>query len=142
MRRRPMSDRRTFSAKVKRAAWKRCKGHCEGCTAAIAAGGFEYDHDICWELSRNSQIENCIVLCKSCHTAKTAEHDAPLIAQTRHISDFHHGINGPGKNDGQRLPCGRMSVTRKTVKGRVVERQTQAQLHYAAMVRRYGGRFE
>ena len=32
-----MSDPRHFSPKVKRAAWKRCKSHCEGCTAPITA---------------------------------------------------------------------------------------------------------
>lgn len=134
-----MSDTRHFSPKVKRAAWKRCKIHCESCTAPIAAGGFEYDHDICWELSRDSSLDNCVVLCLACHRVKTAGHDAPLIAQTRHISDFHHGISDPGRGDGPRLPCGRMSATRKTIKGRVIERKTQSQLHFAAMVRRYGG---
>ena len=134
-----MSNRRTFSAKVKRAAWKRCKSLCEGCTAAIAAGGFEYDHDICWELSRNSSLENCRILCRACHRTKSAERDIPVIVEMRRMSDFHHGISSPGKNDGPRLPCGRMSVTRRTIKGRIIERQTQSQLHYAAMVRRYGG---
>jgi hypothetical protein len=133
------STARHFPAAVKRAAWKRCNGHCEGCTAPIAAGGFEYDHDICWELSRNSSLENCRVLCLACHRLKTAGEDLPAIVRTRHASDFHFGVAGPGKHDGPHLPCGRMSVTRKTIKGRVIERYTQSQLHYAAMVRRYGG---
>lgn len=133
-----MADRRTFSADVKRAAWKRCNGRCEKCTAPIAAGGFQYDHDICWELSRNSSLENCSVLCLSCHRLKTFGEDIPAIVRTRHVSDFHHGISGPGNGD-QRLPCGRLSVHRKTIRGRVVPRQSQARLHRLAMACRYGG---
>lgn len=133
-----MSNRRTFSAETKRLAWKRCNGHCEKCTAPVAAAGFQYDHIIPWEISRDSSLENCQVLCLADHRTKTSERDLPDIVHTRHVSDFHHGVTGPGRGD-QRMPCGRMSVTRKMIKGRVVERQSQSQLYRAAMARRYGG---
>ena len=132
-------DPRHFSAKTKRAAWKRCNGRCESCTVRLRPGHIHYDHDICWELSRNSSLENCRVLCVACHETKTAERDIPTIARVRRMGDAHHGIAGPGKGQGPKLPCGVESNRRKTIKGRVVERKSQAELHRDAMARRYGG---
>jgi len=133
-----MIGRRTFAPAVKRAAWKRCNGLCEKCTAPVAAGGFIYDHRIPWEISRDSSLSNCQILCKSCDKLKTYGDDIPTIAHVHRMGDFHFGVRGPGQGD-SRLPCGRLSVHRKTIKGRVIERATQSQLHRAAMVRRYGG---
>ena len=134
-----MSDR-FFTKKIKRAALARADGVCEcGCGLPLIVPRIRFDHRIPWTLTRNSSLANCQVLRFECDAEKTYQRDLPMIADTRRMGDFHAGISGPGKNNGPKLPCGRMSVTRKTIKGRVVERQTQAQLHHAAMVRRYGG---
>ena len=143
-----MSDPRHFTAKIKRLAFARCNGICEyerpngeRCGMPVGPGNIIYDHIDPWHLSKDSSLANCQAICCRCDREKTFGHDIPAIADIRRKSDFYLGITGPRKGDGAKLPCGRMSVTRKTIKGRVIERQTQAQLHYAAMVRRYG-RFE
>lgn len=66
-----MTKRREFSKKTKAAAWERAGGICEadGCDAP----GEEYDHiKECWEGGDNS-LSNCMLLCWSCHNAKTNE---------------------------------------------------------------------
>jgi len=75
------STRRNFSAAVKRAAWQRCNGRCQDCTAPVAAGGFIFDHIVPWELTRDSSIANCQVLCLTCDDDKTYGRDIPMIAE-------------------------------------------------------------
>src|SRR5215471_16515726 len=80
-------DRRTFSAETKRLAWKRCGARCEfehritdgsgqtisrRCDLPLFAGNIIYDHVIAWEISRNSSLANCQVICVGCNREKTA----------------------------------------------------------------------
>ena len=97
--------RRNFSAAVKRAAWQRCNGRCQDCTAPVAAGGFIYDHIVPWELTRDSSLGNCQVLCLSCDDDKTYGRDIPMIAAADRKADFHLGVSGPGRGRCP-LPCG------------------------------------
>jgi 5-methylcytosine-specific restriction enzyme A len=49
---------RTFSKQVRRAAFARCGGACETCTAPLIDGQIAYDHVVPYELSRDSSIAN------------------------------------------------------------------------------------
>ena len=129
-------SRRRFSAAVKRLAWKRSNGQCQHCTAPIAGGGFIYDHVIPWELSRDSSLGNCQVLCLTCDDDKTYNRDLPMIAQADRKGDFHIGITGPGHGRCP-MPCGRGSQWSKPIGAiRPVRRTTQAQRHRATMALR------
>jgi 5-methylcytosine-specific restriction protein A len=63
--------RREFPAKVKHAAFERAADHCEGCGARLVVGKFHYDHVIADALGGEPTLENCAVLCVSCHGEKT-----------------------------------------------------------------------
>src|SRR5215470_16979864 len=99
--------RRTFSNEVKRLAWKRCNRQCQSCTRHVTgAGDIEFDHVIPWEISRDSSLGNCQVLCTDCHAEKTAAQDVPAMAEADRRADFHLGIRGPGRGKCP-LPGGR-----------------------------------
>jgi 5-methylcytosine-specific restriction protein A len=132
------AGRRTFSAATKRLAWARCNRQCQSCTREITgAGDIEYDHIVSWELSRDSSLGNCQILCLTCHDDKTAARDVPAIAKADRQADFHIGIKGPGRGP-RPMPCGRDSGRSKTMRGAVVPRQTQAEKHRATMARLRG----
>lgn len=73
--------RQEFPAKVKAAAALRANGNCEGCTRRLAEGDFHYDHEIPDALGGEPTLENCRVLCRSCHKVKTTTADVPRIAK-------------------------------------------------------------
>ena len=58
----------------------------------------EYDH-ICADALDNSHmphainsLENCQVLCKKCHRAKTSEHDVPMISKADRLREKNSGV--------------------------------------------------
>lgn len=76
--------RREFSKKVRIAAWERSGGHCEKCTAKIYGGnGPHYDHVLPDALGGEPTLDNCQVLCKTCHGGKTSGEDVPRIAKAK-----------------------------------------------------------
>lgn len=89
--------RREFSKQVKRGAFLRAAGKCEGekCGAKLTVGKFHYDHDIADGLGGEPTLENCKVLCTGCHSVKTRKQDVPAIAKTKRISDRAKGIKRP-----------------------------------------------
>jgi 5-methylcytosine-specific restriction enzyme A len=134
--------RRTFSNEVKRLAWKRCKKHCQGCSAPVTgAGDIVFDHVVPFELTRDSSLGNCQVLCLTCDDLKTYQRDLPAIAAADRKADFHLGIRGPGRGKSP-LPAGRNSRVSKTMHHGVVERVSQAEKHRQFMARRYEFRHE
>jgi len=92
-------SRREFSKIVKRDAFNRAGGFCEGkgCGAKLWYGRFHYDHDIPDALGGEPTLENCKVLCFACHGAKTRKLDVPAIAKTKRIQDRQKGIKSPRK---------------------------------------------
>ena len=74
--------RQEFPVKVKLQAYERClvngKPHCELCDKLIL-GVPEYDHVKPDGLFGPPTIENCMVLCGSCHRTKTHEQDRPIM---------------------------------------------------------------
>jgi hypothetical protein len=87
--------RREFSASVRKAAWSRCDGRCEGCGVEFtAANPPEYDHGVEDYLGGEPTPENCIVLGrKCCHAPKTANR-APVLAKVRRIDAKAAGTTG------------------------------------------------
>lgn len=130
-----MTDPRHFSSKIKRDAWKRARGHCDKCTAKLTTGNIIYDHVIPWDISHDSSLKNCQVLCWNCNETKTYRLDAPPIARVHRIFDRAIGIERPK----QKLPGGKDSRLSKTIRGAVVTRQSQSEKHKVAMKNRYGG---
>lgn len=73
-----------FSAAVRKQAWARCGGKCEGCGRALERGRYTYDHTIPARRGGPSALANCRILCKgtpdSCDNRKTYAEDLPGIA--------------------------------------------------------------
>jgi 5-methylcytosine-specific restriction protein A len=97
-------SRREFSTKVKRLAFERAAGSCEGegCGAALTKGKFHYDHDIADFFRGEPTLSNCKVLCVACHDFKTRKKDIPAIAKTKRIQDREKGIRKPRSITGWR----------------------------------------
>jgi 5-methylcytosine-specific restriction endonuclease McrA len=93
--------RREFNKHVKREAFMRAGGQCEGqpygerCGVKLTLGKYHYDHVIPDGLGGEPVIENCAVLCLACHKDKTATKDVPAIAKTKRIQDRQKGIKRP-----------------------------------------------
>lgn len=80
----PAHPREEFPANVKREAWDRCMGYCEGCGRQLKPGGYRYDHTIPTRRGGPPTLDNCKVLCRdgptSCDWIKTHTEDLPGIA--------------------------------------------------------------
>lgn len=80
----PTYEREEFPVAVKRAAWARCQGRCEGCGKVLTPGRYRYDHTTPTRLGGPPTLENCKVLCRdgpeSCDAVKTHQQDLPGIA--------------------------------------------------------------
>lgn len=111
--------RREFPKAVKVAAWQRCNGHCEECTAKLFPGRFQYDHDIPDGLGGEPTLDNCVVRCSACHLTKTTKVDVPRIAKTKRVRNAHLGITRPKRP----MPGSRGSALKKCMDGRVERRE-------------------
>lgn len=102
-----MHRRREFPAAVKREAFERCRDtagipRCEECTAVLSTANVhyddrhegEFDHQLADALLGEPTLENCQVLCRTCHEIKT-KRDRKLIAKSNHVRDRHLGIRQP-----------------------------------------------
>lgn len=102
-------SRREFSKAVKRAAFDRADGQCEGfladsderCPCKLTPGKFHYDHDLADWMGGEPTLENCVVLCIPCHHDKTAGSDIPAIAKAKRIMDRERGIRSQSRLKGQ-----------------------------------------
>lgn len=106
--------RREFPAKVKAAAALRANGHCEQCTRKLMAGDWHYDHEIPDQLGGEPTLENCKVLCRSCHSLKTRKTDIPRIAKAKRNFNAARGIKKRSA-----FPCSRSSKWKKKINGTV-----------------------
>ena len=109
-------SRREFSTWVKAHAALRANGHCELCPAKTGVGNIFYDHRISDALGGEPTLENCQVLCKTCHDIKTRTQDVPKIAKTKRQRAKHLGIR---KRQSRPLPGTKASGIRKRMDGRV-----------------------
>lgn len=112
--------RQEFSKKVKVQAVMRSGGHCESCGRKLLHVGdfkFEADHEIPDALNGPATLENCKVLCKSCHSTKT-KNDVKIIAKAKRNYEKNYGI----KRKRSIMPGSRDSLFRKKLNGRVERR--------------------
>ncbi len=99
----------SFIPRVKREARKRSGGFCEAvgavyglepgqrCNAPLSHG-VEFDHYPVPATERDSDgLENCVSVCKVCHSHKTRTFDIPVQAKTKRVSDKHLGIRQPSR---------------------------------------------
>ena len=105
--------RREFSKQVKLAAWQRCRGYCENCTAKLFVGKFEYDHRSPAAISEDNSLFNAQVFCTACHDKKTREHDVPAIAKSNRVRARHIGIKRKSRFRGWRKFDGRVVHARR-----------------------------
>lgn len=110
--------RREFTTKVKVAAWRRCDGRCESCTAKLYPGRFAYDHDNPDGLTGEPTLANCKVLCAACHGGKTKT-DVARIAKAKRREARHVGACSPSK-----FPGARNSKLKRRMDGKTVDRIT------------------
>ena len=123
--------RREFSKAVLRAAFARADGRCEGvrtdgsrCLCTLQVGRFHYDHIVPAALTEDASLNNCQVLCRPCHAAKTVV-DVGVIARVRRLRDRHVGIVDP---DRRPFPGGRASPFKRLIGGGVIRRDTGERL--------------
>lgn len=110
--------RREFPARVRVAAYERCKGLCEVCGAPLSVGKFAYDHIVPDGLGGEPTLDNCMVTCAACHGSKTASRDVPQIAKAKRQRVNYIG-KPPSKNP---LPGSRNSRWKRKLDGTVIER--------------------
>lgn len=113
-----MSARREFSRKVRAAAHLRSGGCCEACGARLKLGEGEYDHVLPNELGGEPTLENCKLICRVFHKAKTAD-DIRRIRKADRQRDRHTGAM---KRSSKPMPYGRDSPFKKTFSHGVVPR--------------------
>lgn len=123
--------RKEFPVKVKKAAWLRCNGFCEGkdCGAKLQVGKFHYDHDIPDALGGEPTLENCRVLCMGCHGKKTTTVDVPQISkgkrqQFKLVAGIKSAGSGKIKSAGFAQAQGKWSAAR----GLWIDRETKEPL--------------
>lgn len=112
-------SRREFSIKVQRQASHRAGGRCEGCGQPLVTGGYHYDHDVPDGLGGEPTLQNCRVLCLTCHRVKTHEQDNPRMQKAdRQKRKIAQGIRPPSRLQGQPFAkfAGQHSATRPLTK--------------------------
>lgn len=113
-------SRTEFSKRVKLAAWDRSRGQCEACGVKIRAGmGPHYDHVRPTFFNDDASLENCAVLCKTCHASKTTDQDRPAIDRARRL---HEKAIGAREKRSRPLPGSKASGWRKKMDGTVERR--------------------
>jgi 5-methylcytosine-specific restriction protein A len=111
--------RREFPNKVRIAAFERAKGHCEKCTARLVVGKFAYDHVIADALGGEPTLENCAVLCDSCHGIKTPS-DTTAAAKVKRIrakqvAGIKRRSSFPKPPPGYRYDWGQRRLVKETI---------------------------
>jgi len=106
-----------FSKRTKLEAWRRCGGQCEICTTKLMQGDIHYDHINPVEMSSDASLDNCQVLCRACHKAKT-QGDIRDIAKSNRLRNKAAGI----KKSSRPMPGSRRSGWKKKMNGEVVRR--------------------
>lgn len=106
--------RTNFTRGVKLDAWMRAKGHCAVCTAKIRPGnGPHYDHVVPDALGGDATVENCQVLCRTCHDLKTRQDDVPRIAKAKRVHDNHINARSRRNRPFRKPPPGWNTWTRQ-----------------------------
>lgn len=114
-----MTKRRTFSAKERLDHFLKANGCCGQCSLKITPGKrWDLDHMIPLSLGGSNDTTNLQVLCQACHTQKT-KIDVTSNAKARRIQLRHLGATRSKRP----LPCGRQSLFKKTIDGKIMRRR-------------------
>jgi 5-methylcytosine-specific restriction endonuclease McrA len=113
--------RRRLSTRARLELFLGAHGRCKACDRLLTPGTrWEVDHVVPLALGGADTDENLQVLCSPCHAGKTATRDIPAIAKTERIKARHLGARRARRP----MPGGRNSQWKRTIDGRVVERET------------------
>jgi len=89
-----VTARQEFTKKTMALAFARANGLCEGCGSRLLPGQFDYDHIRECAYGGDNSLENCKVLCKTCHKTKTQEF-MPGLRKADRVKKRHLGITKP-----------------------------------------------
>ena len=84
--------RSEFSPRTKAKAFERANGSCEGCAAPLVGYKYQYDHVIADSHGGGNDLDNCQVICITCHREKTAKVDVPIAAKIKRIQRRERNI--------------------------------------------------
>lgn len=112
--------RRRLSTRVRLELFLAAHGRCNACDRLLTPGTrWEIDHIVPLALGGADTDDNLQVLCSPCHSEKTTRRDVPAIAKTERIRARHLGALRAHRP----MPGGRKSPWKRTVDGRVVQRE-------------------
>lgn len=112
-------SRREFPAKVRALAFRRSGGHCQKCTRKLSVSDVHFDHVIPDQLGGEPVLENCEVLCRSCHAVKTYREDVPNIARAKRREARHFGFKTPSRAV---IPGSKRSQWKRHINGTISRR--------------------
>ena len=128
--------RNEFTKETKRLAYTRSCGvdgisRCEsvrvpsladiGCNRELRQSDINYDHIEADAIGHDASLDNCAVLCRTCHAIKTDKYDKPAIAQDKRVADLARNIKDPWR---KKLPGGKDDPFKLTVNNGTVDRLT------------------
>lgn len=103
--------RKSFNAKERGRLFNLYGGRCYLCEGRIQSGdGWEIEHRIPWELSRDDSDDNLRLAHVKCHKAKTAQ-DIGVIRKCQQIEQKHLGMRPRSRTP---MPGGKNSPWKKT----------------------------
>lgn len=133
-----MTPRVKLSRVARVRIFDRAHGKCHVCGLKIHAErgeAWEAEHIIpLWAGGTDDESNVAPAHASPCHSGKTAAEAIERAKSTRTRANFL-GVKKPGP----KLPCGRNSNFKKTMRKGVVIRMTQAQMHRQMMARRQIG---
>ena len=83
--------RREFSKATKLAEWQSSGGLCRHCKAKLFPGNIEYHHRTECTFAGSAGLDNCVALCRACHSVVTSGR-AAVIAKSNRVRNKHIGI--------------------------------------------------
>lgn len=100
--------RAEFGKTVRGLAADRAAGHCEKCAKKLRIGEFHYDHIVPDGLGGKPTLENCMVLCLSCHKVKTVTEDMPRMTKADNQRQaIAQNIRSTGRKIAEPMPARR-----------------------------------
>lgn len=113
------TDNTPIPARVKERIARRAEDKCQHCKRTVGPHlAAQFDHVTPLILGGQNRETNLQLLCRSCHSAKTAL-DVKLKAKVSRVRQRHIGIKKPSK-----FPCSRDSRFKKRIDGSVVARSS------------------
>jgi 5-methylcytosine-specific restriction protein A len=109
--------RKEFSDRTRALAFQRANGKCDECGIRLQPGRIAYDHVVPDGLTGDPGLNNCAVLCTTCHREKTRG-DVGRIAKAKR----QHARNIGAHKSRNPLPGGKHSPWKRKMTGQVVRR--------------------